>query len=147
MRNLDVLFAIPGNLVQVYQGLAVGHHTEPPAKARFMASYLMRRGVSVDLIDATITGDTPEQMAQKVQEVNPRLVVIPVYGFNPSSSTHTMPAARALAQAIKALLLDPARRASLAAAAEAWTRSHDAGWTADRFADLYHQVAEGRGQP
>ncbi|MDO8602202.1 MAG: cobalamin-dependent protein [bacterium] len=99
----DVLFAIPGNLVQVYQSMAVGHHTEPPAKARFMASYLIRRGIGVDLIDATITGDSPKGVAEKVRDANPALVVIPVYGFNPSSSTHTMPAARALAVAIKQL--------------------------------------------
>ncbi len=102
-RKLDVLFVIPSNLVQVYQGFAREHHTEPPAKARFMASYLLRRGLGVGLLDATILGYTSELMARVVKDAKPRLVWLPVYGFNPSSSTHTMPAARAYAQAIKDL--------------------------------------------
>src|SRR3990167_7353093 len=100
-RRLDVLFVIPGNLEQVYQDLSRKHATEPPAKARFVAAYLMRRGCGVDLIDANVDGFMPELMAEKVKELNPYLVVMPVYGFNPSSSTQTMPAARSFAQAIK----------------------------------------------
>ena len=102
-RRLDVLFLIPVKLKEVYQGLAGDHAIEPPAKARFMASYLMRRGYGVDLIDAGVTGFDPEAMAKEVCLRNPKLVVIPVYGFNPSSSTHTMPAARVYAQAVKDL--------------------------------------------
>lgn len=102
-RALDVLFVIPAALSQVYQGLAGDHAIEPPAKARFVASYLMRRGLGVDLLDAVITGFTPEVMTREVRLRNPKLVVIPVYGFNPSSSTHTMPAARLFAKAIKDL--------------------------------------------
>jgi len=102
-KRLDVLFVVPSNLVQVYQALANKHATEPPAKARFVAAYLMRRSCGVDLIDANIEGFMPEEMAEKVKELNPYLVVMPVYGFNPSSSTHTMPAARSFAQAIKNL--------------------------------------------
>lgn len=103
MTKIDVLFAIPADLNQVYQAAAKQHATEPPAKARFVASYLLRRNVSVDLIDAAITGFVPETMAEEVRDRNPRLVVLPVYGYNPSSSTHTMPAARAFAQGIKNL--------------------------------------------
>lgn len=102
-RRLDVLFLIPAALSQVYQGLAGDHAIEPPAKARFMMSYLIRRGVGVDLLDAGVTGLAPEVMAEEVLLHNPKLVVIPVYGFNPSSSTHTMPAARAYAQAVRSL--------------------------------------------
>ncbi len=49
--------------------------------------------------------------------------------------------ASALADAIMALLQDPARRARLAAAARAWTLAHDADWTAARFDELYQQAA------
>lgn len=103
-RRLDVLFVIPGNLKQVYQALAKKHATEPPAKARFVAAYLMRRGCGVDLIDANVEGFMPEAMAKEVKKRNPYLVILPVYGFNPSSSTHMMPAAREFAQAIKDLV-------------------------------------------
>lgn len=104
MKNkLDVLFVIPGNLSQVYQSFAEEHAIEPPAKARLMAAYLMRRNCSVAVLDANILGMTPEQMAEEVSMADPHLVVLPVYGFNPSSSTHTMPSARVYAQAIKYL--------------------------------------------
>jgi len=43
----------------------------------------------------------------------------------------------ALADAIVALLQDPARRARLAASARSWTLDHDADWTARRFEELY----------
>lgn len=101
MRKLDVLFAVPANLSQVYQGLAEEHAIEPPAKARFVASYLMRRGRGVHLVDAALEGFSPERMAEEVYYTDPRLVVMPVYGFNPSSSTQMMPAARMFAAAIK----------------------------------------------
>lgn len=100
-RRLDVLFVIPGNLTQVYQALAKKHATEPPAKARFVAAYLLRRGCGVDLIDSNVEGFMPDVMSDRVSEMNPHLIVLPVYGFNPSSSTHTMPAARTFAKAIK----------------------------------------------
>ena len=100
-RVLDVLFVIPAALSQVYQALAKDHAIEPPAKARFVASGLLRRGYGVDLLDAPITGLLPEAMAAEVFLRKPKLVIIPVYGYNPSSSTHTMPAARAYARAIK----------------------------------------------
>jgi glycosyltransferase involved in cell wall biosynthesis len=47
----------------------------------------------------------------------------------------------ALADAIVELLLAPARRANLAAAAREWTLAHDADWTAERFDRLYQAVA------
>ena len=100
MSRLDVLFVIPTNVLDFSEG-RVKDAREPPAKARFMAAYLLRRGCSVDLIDSNITDHTPESMATEVSTRNPRLVVIPVYGYNPSASTQTMPSARRYAQAIK----------------------------------------------
>jgi anaerobic magnesium-protoporphyrin IX monomethyl ester cyclase len=104
MSQLDVVFVIPSVRTDGAYGPVAKDAIEPPAKARFMAAYLMRRNVSVELIDANITDDTPEQMAVKVEDLNPHLVVMPVYGFNPSSSTQTMPSARAYAQAIKNII-------------------------------------------
>jgi len=48
---------------------------------------------------------------------------------------------RALADALNALLADPARRHRLASAAREWTLAHDADWTAERFARLYSELA------
>jgi glycosyltransferase involved in cell wall biosynthesis len=49
--------------------------------------------------------------------------------------------AEALANAIIALLQDPARRARVAASARAWTLEHDADWTARQVEALYEAAA------
>jgi glycosyltransferase involved in cell wall biosynthesis len=54
--------------------------------------------------------------------------------------------APALAAGIRRLLTDPARRQRTAAAALAWTRQHDADWTADAFASLYAELVTTRGR-
>lgn len=115
-RNLDVLLVIPGDNEEVYQGFRRQHHTEPPAFARFIAAYLMRRGLGVDLIDAGIrsltdaeraAGETvPELVAREAVERKPLLIWVAVYGYEPSVSTQTMPSARRLAEEIRNL--DPA---------------------------------------
>lgn len=100
MGKLDVFFVIPTNMPD-FKGNRIQDAIEPPAKARFMAAYLMRRNVSVALIDPNVTNQTPEQVAEEVAAAEPQLVMLPVYGFNPSASTQTMPSARKHAEAIK----------------------------------------------
>ena len=46
----------------------------------------------------------------------------------------------ALADAVIALIQDPARRARLASAARDWARAHDADWTAQQFETIYADV-------
>jgi glycosyltransferase involved in cell wall biosynthesis len=50
----------------------------------------------------------------------------------------------ALAEAIAALLQDPARRARIAAASREWTLAHDADWTAAQFEAIYADVLSAR---
>lgn len=102
MSKLDVLFVIPANVLDIRGG--VPDAIEPPAKARFMLAYLLRRNVSVELFDTNITNDTPEEMARKVVVADPHLVVMPVYGYNPSASTQTMVSARRFAEEVKKLV-------------------------------------------
>lgn len=47
----------------------------------------------------------------------------------------------ALADAIVALIRDPARRSRIAASARAWAMRHDVDWTARRFETIYREVA------
>jgi anaerobic magnesium-protoporphyrin IX monomethyl ester cyclase len=104
MSKLDVLFVIPPAATSaIYQSRSKEHANEPPAKARLMCAYLMRRNCSVAVSDASVLGYEPERMAEEVQAADPQLVVVPVYGYNPTSSTQTMPAARMFARAIKDL--------------------------------------------
>ena len=102
MSRLGVLFVIPTNILdlkEIKRGMPDA--IEPPAKARFMLAYLMRRNVGVDLIDSNVTGHAPEAVAEEIRAADPHLVVVPVYGYNPSASTQTMVSARAFAQAIR----------------------------------------------
>ena len=49
--------------------------------------------------------------------------------------------ASAMARAILALHANPSRARAMAAKAQAWALAHHASWVADRFADLYREVA------
>ncbi|MCB1822247.1 MAG: cobalamin-dependent protein, partial [Candidatus Competibacteraceae bacterium] len=72
------------------------------------ATYLRRQGCSVGILDAAALALEPMDAAQQALEHwNPTLIVLAVYGQQPSASTQLMTAAGAIATAIKAL--DPAR--------------------------------------
>jgi anaerobic magnesium-protoporphyrin IX monomethyl ester cyclase len=108
MPELDLLLVNPGGQKHVYQSLASSLTAfEPPIWASLMATYTRRRGYAVELIDANALGLSPEEVAAEIAERAPRLVAIVVYGHQPSASTQHMPAASAIAAAIKAV--DPAR--------------------------------------
>ena len=100
--RLDVALVHPGGRMQVYQ--ALGRELtaiEPPVWAGLMAAYLRKKGFSVRIVDADAEDLTPEETAQRVQEMNPLLAAVVVYGHHPSASTQTMPAAGAICAAIK----------------------------------------------
>lgn len=101
MSRLDILLVNP-NASGVYQDLADELTAiEPPVWAGLMATFLRKKGVSVDLLDANALRLTAEQTAQVVKESSPRLVSIVCYGHNPSASTQVMPGAGDAARAIK----------------------------------------------
>jgi anaerobic magnesium-protoporphyrin IX monomethyl ester cyclase len=104
-QDVDVLFINPGSLTAVYQGLGKDLSAiEPPVLAAMFATYLRRQGFSVDIVDAPAFNLSPQDVAERVtRHFNTTLVVIPVYGFQPSASTQNMPAAGATAAALKEL--------------------------------------------
>lgn len=104
--KVDVLLVNPGSRSSVYQGLGDDFSAiEPPSLAAMFATYLRRRGQSVDIIDAPAMNWSPEQVAQHVAEhYQPELIVLVVYGFQPSASTQNMGAAGDTARAIKQLM-------------------------------------------
>lgn len=101
---IDVILVNPGSRTAQYQGLGAEFSAiETPSLAAMFATYLKFRGLESVIVDQPASGATPEQIADSVSYIHPRLVVLVVYGFQPSASTQNMGAAREVAQAIKNL--------------------------------------------
>jgi anaerobic magnesium-protoporphyrin IX monomethyl ester cyclase len=104
-KDVDVLFINPGSRSAVYQGLGDTFSAiEPPSLAGLFATYIRNKGLSVDIIDAPAHNLSPQGVAQLVKEnYRPVLIVMVVYGFQPSASTQNMPAAGETCIALKQL--------------------------------------------
>jgi radical SAM superfamily enzyme YgiQ (UPF0313 family) len=104
-KDVDVLFINPGSRSAVYQELGDTFSAiEPPSLAGMFATYIRNKGLSVGIIDAPAHNLSPQGVAQFVMEnYKPVLVVMVVYGFQPSASTQNMPAAGETCAALKAL--------------------------------------------
>lgn len=102
-KSLDVLFVNPGSRQQIYQNLGDEFSAiEPPAFAGLFATYIRKKGFSVDIFDAHTHGMDSVKAAKKiVQDYRPQLVVTVVYGYQPSGSTHNMTAAGEICRFIK----------------------------------------------
>ena len=101
--DVDVLLVNPGSLKAVYQGLSNEFSAvEMPILPALFASYLRKQNLTVDILDAPAFNLSPEQVAEVIDEnFSPKLVVLVVYGFQPSASTQNMPAASATCRALK----------------------------------------------
>src|SRR5690349_25030421 len=66
---------------------------EPPVWARLIASYLVTHQMRPMIIDADALDLSPTVVAQMIASAvhKPALIVIPVYGQQPSASTQKMP--------------------------------------------------------
>ena len=98
----DLLLVNPGDRKQIYQSLGETLAAiETPVWAGLMASFVLKRGYSVQILDANADGLTPEETAERIVALNPLLTAVVVYGHNPSASTQVMPSASAICTAIK----------------------------------------------
>lgn len=101
-RKLDLVLVNPGGRSNIYQSLGSALTAiEPPVWAGLMGTFVRQRGFSVDIIDAEAEDLTPEQTAQRVMDLTPRLTAVVVYGHQPSASTQNMPGASAICTAVK----------------------------------------------
>jgi radical SAM superfamily enzyme YgiQ (UPF0313 family) len=101
--QLDLVLINPGGRARIYQALGrTLAAVENPVWAGLMASFVRGKGCSVAIVDADADGLTPEETATRVDELNPRLAAIVVYGHQPSASTQNMTGASAIATALKA---------------------------------------------
>lgn len=104
MRNpIDVVLVNSGCRQAVYQALGNEFSAiEAPVLAGFFATYLRNKGLSVAIVDAPADNLSPVGTARKIAEqYSPILVVVVVYGFQPSASTQNMPAAGETCRALK----------------------------------------------
>ena len=102
MKYFDVLFVVPGGHKKVFQQLADDFSAvEPPVLAGLFANYLRMKGCSVKIIDAPAEDLTPTEVVNLTIFYDPKLIVMMVYGHQPSASTQTMPAAGELCRLIK----------------------------------------------
>lgn len=100
--NVDIVLVHPGNRRQVYQSLGSElSAVETPVWAGLIATFVRRKGFSVAIIDAEADDITPEQVAERIDEMAPVLTALVVYGHQPSASTQNMMAAGAICSAIK----------------------------------------------
>ena len=98
----DVVLINPGDRKQVYQKLGKDLAAiEPPFWIAAIAAFLRKRNFSVKIIDSNVENISPDKTATKVNELNPLLSVIIVYGSNPSASTPNMTMAGRICTALK----------------------------------------------
>lgn len=105
-KNIDVVLVNPGSRQAVYQKLGDELSAiEPPSLAGLFATYLRRNDISVAIVDAPAHGLSPHAVAELIkQQYRPTLIVMVVYGFQPSASTQNMPAAGETCAALKEVL-------------------------------------------
>ncbi len=105
MEKIDILFVHPGALFAIYQELAVQFSAiETPSLAALFATYVRQKGASTAIVDAAALNLDPAQAASYIQKkYDPKLIVLVVYGFQPSASTQNMTAAGRICRELKKL--------------------------------------------
>lgn len=100
--RLDLVLVNPSSRVRVYQGLGTDLAAiEPPVWIGLIATFIRDRGCSVKIVDAEAESMGPNEVAEKISQLNPRLVAVIVYGQQPSASTQNMTAAGEVCRSIK----------------------------------------------
>lgn len=107
MRSLDTLIICPNARIEIYQELSSNLAAiEPPIWAALIAKHLLVKGYSVSLLDAEEEQLSLSQIVSRIPDYNAKLIVIVVYGQQPSASTQNMHAAGKLCGMIKDSLPD-----------------------------------------
>lgn len=103
--KLDLVLINPGSRTQVYQSLGTKLAAiEPPVWAGLMATFCRLRGLSVVIIDAEAEELIPAEVADRVEQLDPVLAAVVVYGHQPSASTQIMTAAGQVCTAVRRLM-------------------------------------------
>ncbi|MBI4026619.1 MAG: cobalamin B12-binding domain-containing protein [Verrucomicrobia bacterium] len=109
VKKLDALIINPGALESIYQELSrTIAAVEPPIWTALLANHLRHKGYSVAIMDCEGEWLSAPEAAARIAAYDPRLIVVAVYGQQPSASTQNMHGAGLLCKAIKQL--DPDRK-------------------------------------
>ena len=101
--GIDVLFIHPGNQKKNYQELSNEFTAiATPVWTALLAQYIRAQGYTPVIYDVNVEGWDAQSRAELLQRYSPRLIVMMVYGHNPSASTQVMPAAGRIARDIEA---------------------------------------------
>jgi len=104
MKQLDALFINPGNAQNLYQELSKKYAAiEPNIWAGMLANSCLSIGLSAEILDANLYRFSPQDVADKIKEYNPKTVIFVVTGQNPNASTCSMSGAVAEADMIQCL--------------------------------------------
>jgi len=108
LKKPKVILINAGDTQKIYQSLNQQFTAiEPPSLAALFATYLRNNACEVQIIDAPAENLSPAMVADRiVEDAMPTLIVLVVYGFQPSASTQNMSAAGEIAKAIKNLSHD-----------------------------------------
>jgi anaerobic magnesium-protoporphyrin IX monomethyl ester cyclase len=107
VHGLDVLLINPGGDARIYQELSESLSAiEPPLWCRLIGGYVRDRDLRVDIIDAVAENWGPETVAARAGALSPKLIVVVVFGHQPSASTQQMVAANVTCNALKEICPD-----------------------------------------
>jgi anaerobic magnesium-protoporphyrin IX monomethyl ester cyclase len=99
---IDVVFVAPGNNNVIYQDLSKRYTTvEPPTWALLLAESCRSRKLTPAIIDINAEGLNDNQVLERINTLDPRLVVFVVYGQNVNAGTVSMSGAVATANHLK----------------------------------------------
>jgi len=100
--SADILFINPGNHKKNYQDLSKEYSAvATPVWTLLLANYERKHGYATAIYDVNAEGWDEATAGEVISAHKPELVVIMVYGHNPSASTQTMPAAGRIARDMK----------------------------------------------
>ena len=98
MKQLDLLLIHPNASKEIYQDLSKNYSAiEPPIWVALLANYArLVAGYSVKILDCEAEQLTAAESAKIINDYNPRLAAVVVYGQQPSASTQNMSGVHAL---------------------------------------------------
>jgi len=99
--TLDLLLLRPNDQKKVYSSVSDLAAIEPPFWAATIAAYARRRGIRVNILDAEVGNLSPNEVIERLQPVQPKVIGIVITGNNLSASTWKMHGAGAIAAHIK----------------------------------------------